>query len=127
MLCTSLWRFVALHRPAELNLTSSASANLDQLMAIARISHKYGFRSTENWGLDAIQEYINRKPIPILPSPLIPSHKPEAENTEQLTILIRAHVWTYPQDRSHSTIPRFQYDSTTPISENEPESISLTS
>jgi len=55
MLCTSLWRFVALpwpaaHRPAELNLTSSASANLDQLMAVARISHKYGFRSTENWG-----------------------------------------------------------------------------
>jgi hypothetical protein len=69
---------------------TSASANLDQLVAIARISHKYGFRSTENWALDAIQGYINRKPFPILPSPhSTPSHKPEAENIKQLTTLIR--------------------------------------
>jgi hypothetical protein len=44
----------------------------------------------ENWALDAIQEYINRRPFPILPSPLAtPSNKPETANTEQLTTLIR--------------------------------------
>jgi hypothetical protein len=71
-------------------------------VAIARISNKYGFKSTETWALDAIQEYVNRKPSPILPatSPYgIPfanlaaiqssSYNPKIENTEQLTRLIR--------------------------------------
>ncbi|EKM79200.1 hypothetical protein AGABI1DRAFT_113797 [Agaricus bisporus var. burnettii JB137-S8] len=84
-----LWSLYAL--PSELILATSDSANLDQLVAIARISQKYAFRSIENWALDAIQEYINRKPFPILPSATgkSSSHNPIAENSEQLTTLIR--------------------------------------
>jgi hypothetical protein len=81
-------------------VVTSPSADLDQLVAIARIANKYGFKSTETWVLDAIQEYVNRKPSPILPAspygvpfanlaPLPSSFNPKIENTEQLTRLIR--------------------------------------
>lgn len=81
-------------------MITSPSADLDQLVAIARISNKYAFKSTETWVLDAIQEYVNRKPSPILPSsvsypiplafvPTPSSYNPKIENTEQLTRLIR--------------------------------------
>jgi hypothetical protein len=38
------------------------------------VANKYSFKSLETWALDAIQEYVNRKPSPILsaiPSPNI--------------------------------------------------------
>ncbi|KXN86490.1 hypothetical protein AN958_10004 [Leucoagaricus sp. SymC.cos] len=92
-----LWTLYAL--PSELSVVTSPSADLDQLVAIARIANKYAFKSTETWVLDAIQEYVNRKPSPILPATpygvpfahlaTLPSFNPKIENTEQLTRLIR--------------------------------------
>ncbi|KAF8644671.1 hypothetical protein AX16_008331 [Volvariella volvacea WC 439] len=67
-----LWALYAL--PPELSsLTSPTSDSLVQLMDIARISYKYSFKSLETWSLDAIQEYVNRKPSPLL-SALPASH-----------------------------------------------------
>ena len=43
-------------------------ADLNQLIDIARISNKYSFKSLETWSLDAIQEYVNRQPSPLLNS-----------------------------------------------------------
>ncbi|CAA7262792.1 unnamed protein product [Cyclocybe aegerita] len=65
-----LWALYAL--PPELLIVTTPSANLLHLIDIARISNKYSFKSLETWALDAIQEYVNRKPSPILsaiPSP----------------------------------------------------------
>jgi hypothetical protein len=76
---------------------------------MARVANKYSFKSLETWALDAIQEYVNRKPSPILsaiPSPNIytfpgidqPSIWPSNNNSQketanQLTRLIRlAHL-----------------------------------
>jgi hypothetical protein len=74
-------------------------------MDIARIANKYSFKSLETWSLDAIQEYVNRKPSPILNSipppnaytfsPSVPSSAstspstPGIQSTVQLTRLIR--------------------------------------
>ncbi|KAF9445384.1 hypothetical protein P691DRAFT_795586 [Macrolepiota fuliginosa MF-IS2] len=93
-----LWSLYAL--PSELSVITSPSADLDQLVAIARVSNKYAFKSIETWALDAIQEYVNRKPSPILPPTtpytfsvsLVPtpsSCNPKIESIEQLTRLIR--------------------------------------
>jgi hypothetical protein len=84
----------------------TASADLTQLIDIARVSNKYCFKSIETWALDAIQEYVIRKPSPILnlmpatphyslspgPGPtMVSEHEPQLqhENTAQLTRLIR--------------------------------------
>ena len=81
-------------------------ADLTKLIDITRISNKYCFKSIETWALDAIQEYINRKPSPVfnmLPSTpsytFIPTSglasittpEPEVlqENTAQLVRLVR--------------------------------------
>nr|GAT49319.1 predicted protein [Mycena chlorophos] len=58
-----LWALYAL--PPELQ---SNTVDLTRLMDIARISNKYSFKSIETWSLDAIQEYVNHKPSPILTS-----------------------------------------------------------
>ncbi|KAJ8508221.1 hypothetical protein ONZ45_g9495 [Pleurotus djamor] len=96
-----LWALYAL--PHELRVVNSPSADLNQLIAIARVANKYSFKSLETWALDAIQEYVNRKPSPIINSspsvylflPLgsnapnsLPT-TPNAETTSQLTRLIR--------------------------------------
>ncbi|EGN98574.1 hypothetical protein SERLA73DRAFT_110132 [Serpula lacrymans var. lacrymans S7.3] len=88
-----LWSLYAL--PHELMSTRSPQANLTQLIDIARVANKYSFKSTETWALDAIHDFVNRKPSPILTS--IPaSHMHSAntsisacEGTEQLTRLVR--------------------------------------
>ncbi|PPQ95264.1 hypothetical protein CVT26_014838 [Gymnopilus dilepis] len=59
-----LWALYAL--PPELRIITGANANLNHLIDIARVSNKYSFKSLETWALDAIQEYVNRKPSPIL-------------------------------------------------------------
>ncbi|KAH9480809.1 hypothetical protein JR316_0007409 [Psilocybe cubensis] len=59
-----IWALYAL--PHELKIVTSPHANLLQLIDIARVSNKYSFKSLETWALDAIQEYVNRKPSPIL-------------------------------------------------------------
>lgn len=69
-------------------------------MDIARIANKYSFKSLETWAVDAIQEYVNRKPCPILtaippptsytfpfPNPNT-SQPPAVQSTAQLTRLI---------------------------------------
>ncbi|KAF7298745.1 BTB domain-containing protein [Mycena indigotica] len=89
-----LWALYAL--PLELRVVHSESADLTQLMGIARIANKYSFKSIETWSLDAIQEYVNHKPSPIITS-IPPPHtyvfsasSPEGNNApRQLTQLIR--------------------------------------
>jgi len=73
---------------------TSPSADLDQLVAIARIANKYAFKSTETWILDALQKYVDQKPSPYgVPfthlAAVSASHNPKITNTEQLTRLIR--------------------------------------
>lgn len=90
-------------RPSELSVVTNPSADLDQLVAIARIANKYAFKTTETWILDVVQKYVDQKPSPISPilhtSPYgVPfthltavsaSYNPKVANTEQLTRLIR--------------------------------------
>jgi len=82
---------------------TSPSADLDQLVAIARIANKYAFKSTETWILDAVQKFVDQKPSPVSPiihtSPYgVPfthlaavsvSYNPKVADTEQLTRIIR--------------------------------------
>ncbi|KAF7364885.1 BTB domain-containing protein [Mycena venus] len=97
-----LWALYAL--PPELRVIHSSDADLTQLMDIARIANKYSFKTLETWSLDAIQEYVNRKPSPILTSipppnsytfspnsPSMSAHGSSTpiESTAQLTRLIR--------------------------------------
>ncbi|KAJ2926307.1 hypothetical protein H1R20_g10787, partial [Candolleomyces eurysporus] len=67
-----LWALYAL--PPELQVLTTPTANLVQLISIARISNKYAFRSLETWALKAIQDYVNLKPSPILSSIPSPTH-----------------------------------------------------
>jgi len=97
-----LWALYAL--PPELRVVTSREANLGLLIDIARVSNKYSFKSLETWALDAIQDYVNRKPSPILsamPPPqsytfsgldhVAAASTPlsQAETADQLTRLIR--------------------------------------
>ncbi|KDR83100.1 hypothetical protein GALMADRAFT_56967 [Galerina marginata CBS 339.88] len=45
---------------------ASPATNLERLIHIIRISHKYAFCSLETWALDTIQDYINQNPSPVL-------------------------------------------------------------
>ena len=99
-----LWALYAL--PPELRIVTTPSADLGQLIDIARVSNKYAFKTLETWALDAIQVYVNRKPCPILsaiPPPAsytfpaqnaastsaVEGGTAAAANTDQLTRLIR--------------------------------------
>jgi len=94
--------------PPELRVVTSEGADLTKLIDIARISNKYSFKTLETWTLDVIQDYVNRKPSPILtaipapsaytflsdPSPTTPLSPSDGtastiRSTEQLTKLIR--------------------------------------
>lgn len=59
---------VCKYSPHELMTAYTPRADLDKLIDIARIANKYSFKSLETWSLDAIQEYVNRKPSPLLAS-----------------------------------------------------------
>lgn len=93
-------------RPPELRNVTSEGADLAKLIDIARISNKYSFKTLETWTLDVIQDFVNRKPSPILttiPAPSAYTFSLDAasamsrlsgpgasiRNTEQLTKLIR--------------------------------------
>ncbi|KAF7319912.1 BTB domain-containing protein [Mycena kentingensis (nom. inval.)] len=92
-----LWALYAL--PPELRIIHSDSADLTQLMDIARMANKYSFKSIETWSLDALQEYVTLKPSPILTSipppntyvfsPTQPDYGQGSENNAQLTRLVR--------------------------------------
>jgi len=68
-------------RPPDLRIVNSPGADLTQLIDIARISNKYCFKSLETWALDAIQEYVTRKPSPIFTSIPPPTSLPFAPDT----------------------------------------------
>ncbi|KAJ7213864.1 hypothetical protein GGX14DRAFT_360392 [Mycena pura] len=81
-----LWALYAL--PPELKVIHSSDADLTQLMDIARIANKYSFKTLETWSLDAIQEYVNRKPSPILtsiPPPNSYTFSPNSSSTSSQT------------------------------------------
>ncbi|KAH7925584.1 hypothetical protein BV22DRAFT_1033856 [Leucogyrophana mollusca] len=78
-----LWVLYAL--PHELSTVRSPQADLNRLIDIARISSKYSFKSTETWALDAIQEYVERKPSPLLNT--IPLAFPFAPNIQSPALL----------------------------------------
>ncbi|KAK7468935.1 hypothetical protein VKT23_003430 [Stygiomarasmius scandens] len=92
-----LWALYAL--PPQLRIVNSPGADLTLLIDIARISNKYSFKSLETWALDAVQEYVNRKPSPLFfsssSSPIDPSGSSGSsetlpmESTESLTRLIQ--------------------------------------
>lgn len=70
----------------------SPDTDLTRLIDIAHISNKYSFKSTETWSLDAIQDYVGRKPCPILATPAIPSSGEQPEISVprlQVTRLVR--------------------------------------
>ena len=64
---------------------TSPSANLDHLIDITRLANKYSFKSLETWALDAIQDFVNRKPSPIL------------------NVTPSSHAYTFPGTESQSS------------------------
>ena len=87
-------------------MVTSSSEDLVKLVDIARMSHKYSFKTLETWTLDVIQDYVTRKPSPILTAIPAPStytfssdvlsstpglqgSSSTPQSTEQLTRLIR--------------------------------------
>ncbi|TRM60617.1 hypothetical protein BD626DRAFT_549597 [Schizophyllum amplum] len=57
--------------PPELKAISSTEADVDALVDIARVSNKYAFKSLETWALDAVHDFVTRKPSPSSP-PFLP-------------------------------------------------------
>ncbi|KIJ64415.1 hypothetical protein HYDPIDRAFT_90288 [Hydnomerulius pinastri MD-312] len=82
-----LWSLYAL--PHEIMMVRGQQVNLNCLIDIAKVASKYSFKSTETWSLDAIQEYIERKPSPILSS--IPLGFPFATNSPSSPLLESKH------------------------------------
>ena len=72
-------------RPHEVKQLTSPSANLDHLIDITRLANKYSFKSLETWALDAIQDFVNRKPSPIL------------------NVTPSSHAYTFPGTESQSS------------------------
>lgn len=52
--------------PHELMIVRGHRLDLDRFIGIAKVASKYSFKSIETWALDAIQEFIERKPSPLL-------------------------------------------------------------
>ncbi|KAF8555263.1 hypothetical protein OG21DRAFT_932211 [Imleria badia] len=59
-----LWSLYAL--PHEIMVARDPRLDLDRFIDIAKVASKYSFKSIETWALDAIQEFIERKPSPLL-------------------------------------------------------------
>jgi len=72
-------------RPHEVKQLTSPSANLDHLIDITRLANKYSFKLLETWALDAIQDFVNRKPSPIL------------------NVTPSSHAYTFPGTESQSS------------------------
>ncbi|KIL00189.1 hypothetical protein PAXRUDRAFT_821887 [Paxillus rubicundulus Ve08.2h10] len=89
-----LWSLYAL--PHEIMAVRGPRVDLNRLTEIAKVASKYSFKATETWALDAIQEYVERKPSPLLSSipigfPFSPNSPPSAllESKRQISCLIR--------------------------------------
>ncbi|KAI0076325.1 hypothetical protein K474DRAFT_1598271 [Panus rudis PR-1116 ss-1] len=73
-----LWALYAL--PHELMLVTTAEANCTQLVNLARITHKYQFRSIETWALNALNAHYSQPgAFDALPS----SHPPALPHPHQ--------------------------------------------
>ncbi|KAF8133686.1 hypothetical protein EV363DRAFT_1324353 [Boletus edulis] len=59
-----LWSLYAL--PHEIIVVRGPHLDLDRFIDIAKVASKYSFKSIETWALDAIQDFIERKPSPLL-------------------------------------------------------------
>ncbi|KAK7681599.1 hypothetical protein QCA50_015332 [Cerrena zonata] len=76
-----LWALYAL--PHELMVVNTEDANCTQLVNLARITHKYQFRSIESWALGALHtHYSNPNAFDSLPS----SHPPALPHPHQPTV-----------------------------------------
>ncbi|EMD39797.1 hypothetical protein CERSUDRAFT_103745 [Gelatoporia subvermispora B] len=60
-----LWVLYAL--PHELVQISTIHTDISRLIDIARVSNKYSYKSVETWALDVLDDYINRRPPPLIP------------------------------------------------------------
>ncbi|CCM04931.1 uncharacterized protein FIBRA_07128 [Fibroporia radiculosa] len=80
-----LWALYAL--PHELMLATSPDANCAQLVNLARMAHKYQFRSIETWVLSALHMHYSRPSaldsIPATSPPTL-SHSPSANDAPSL-------------------------------------------
>lgn len=75
------------YRPHELMVANTADANCTQLVNLARITHKYQFRSIESWALSALHtHYSNPNAFDSLPS----SHPPALPHPHQPTVELRS-------------------------------------
>ncbi|KAG9315873.1 hypothetical protein JVU11DRAFT_3522 [Chiua virens] len=60
-----LWSLYAL--PQEIMTAARGSdRNIDRFIDIAKLASKYSFKSVETWALEVIQEYVERRPSPLL-------------------------------------------------------------
>ncbi|KAI9573681.1 hypothetical protein HD554DRAFT_2012970 [Boletus coccyginus] len=89
-----LWSLYAL--PHEVMVMRGPHLDLDRVIDIAKVASKYSFKSIETWALDAIQEFIERKPSPLLDSnpigfPFSVDSPPSAfvESKRQISRLVR--------------------------------------
>ncbi|KAH9936087.1 uncharacterized protein B0H18DRAFT_972097 [Fomitopsis serialis] len=86
-----LWALYAL--PHELMSATSSDANCTMLVNLARVAHKYQFRSIETWVLSAVHNYYSRPgafdPVPTTTPPTLPPAAPAnaPPSLEQLTEL----------------------------------------
>jgi hypothetical protein len=71
-----LWAMYAL--PPELMAVHLPGADLARLACIAHKAARYGFKSVEQWALDALAEHAARKPCPLL-APLGADGAPDAD------------------------------------------------
>jgi hypothetical protein len=78
-----LWAMYAL--PPELMAVHLPGADLARLACIAHKAARYGFKSVEQWALDALAEHAARKPCPLLGADDAP---PPAAIRAQLTRLV---------------------------------------
>ncbi|THH30049.1 hypothetical protein EUX98_g4138 [Antrodiella citrinella] len=80
-----LWALYAL--PHEFMLATGPDANCVQLVHLARISHKYQFRSIETWALGVLNSYFNLNPTAFdtLPSTTPTLNHPNNHPTEGST------------------------------------------
>lgn len=67
----------------------SVEADLTQMMDVAHVANKYSFRSLETWALDALNDYVSRKPTPIFCYPPLSSPKDIAKSGQRIARLVR--------------------------------------
>ncbi|OCH92654.1 hypothetical protein OBBRIDRAFT_818230 [Obba rivulosa] len=60
-----LWTLYAL--PHELVQISTVHTDISKLIDIARVANKYSYKSVETWALDVLDDYVNRRPPPLIP------------------------------------------------------------